>query len=95
MRVGDFGLARDIYLTNYYRAPSEAKLPVKWMPPEMLQDGVSDEKSDVVSGRGIALNVVSGRGILLDVVSGKDIVLSVLVTIKHPRFLTDFLKLIN
>ena len=49
VRVGDFGLARDIYLTNYYRAPSEAKLPVKWMPPEMLQDGVSDEKSDVWS----------------------------------------------
>ena len=49
VKVGDFGLARDIYITNYYRAPSEAKLPVKWMSPEMLQDGISNEKTDVVS----------------------------------------------
>nr|BAA81717.3 protein tyrosine kinase [Ephydatia fluviatilis] len=49
VKVGDFGLTRDIYLTNYYRAPTETKLPVKWMPPEMLQDGVSDEKTDVWS----------------------------------------------
>ena len=25
------------------------KKPVKWMPPEMLQDGISTEKTDVVS----------------------------------------------
>ena len=49
VKIGDFGLARDIYITNYYRAPSEAKLPVKWMSPEMLQDGISNEKTDVVS----------------------------------------------
>ena len=49
VKIGDFGLARDIYLTNYYKAPSEAKLPVKWMSPEMLQDGISNEKTDVVS----------------------------------------------
>ena len=49
VKVGDFGLARDIYLTNYYRAPNEAKLPVKWMSPEMLQDGISNEMTDVVS----------------------------------------------
>ena len=47
--VGDFGLARDIYASAYYRAGEGAKLPVKWMPPETLHDGISNEKTDVVN----------------------------------------------
>ena len=46
--VGDFGLARDIYSADYYRAGRGARLPVKWMPPETLTDGISTEKTDVV-----------------------------------------------
>lgn len=50
VKVGDFGLARDIYATEYYRSNSKfAKLPVKWMPPEALNDKISNEKTDVVS----------------------------------------------
>ena len=48
IKVGDFGLARSIYTSNYYRATRSAKLPVKWMPPETLHDGISNEKADVV-----------------------------------------------
>ena len=47
--VGDFGLARDIYTAEYYRKNSNGRLPVKWMPPETLNDGISNEKTDVVS----------------------------------------------
>ena len=47
--VGDFGLARDIYTTEYYRNKSNTRLPVKWMSPETLNDGISNEKTDVVS----------------------------------------------
>ena len=47
--MGDFGLARDIYTDAYYRASKEAMLPVKWMAPEALLDGISNEKTDVVS----------------------------------------------
>ena len=47
--VGDFGLARDIYTAEYYRNNRNAKLPVKWMPPETLNDGISNEKTDAVS----------------------------------------------
>ena len=46
--VGDFGLARDIYIADYYRAGRGARLPVKWMPPEAIADGISTEKTDVV-----------------------------------------------
>ena len=46
--VGDFGLARDIYITDYYRAGRGARLPVKWMPLEAIADSISTEKTDVV-----------------------------------------------
>ncbi len=49
MRVGDFGLARDVYSSDYYRANQGARIPVKWMPPETLTDAISNEKTDVVS----------------------------------------------
>ena len=47
--VGDFGLARDVYAAEYYRSRASSRLPVKWMPPEALNDGISNEKTDVVS----------------------------------------------
>ena len=47
--VGDFGLARDVYITEYYRSKSNTGLPVKWMSPETLNDRISNEKTDVVS----------------------------------------------
>lgn len=49
IKVGDFGLARDTYQTDYYRMTNTQACPAKWMPPEMLQDGISTEKTDVVS----------------------------------------------
>ena len=47
--VANFGLARDIYSADYYGAGRETQLPVKWMPPETLEDGISTEKTDVVN----------------------------------------------
>ena len=50
MRIGDFGLAEDMY-TGYFRQDKKdaVKLPFKWMAPESLRDGLFSEKSDVVS----------------------------------------------
>ena len=51
IKVSDFGLTEDIYSRNYYRQGREdgvVKLPVKWMSPESLNDGVFTEKTDVV-----------------------------------------------
>ena len=48
IKVADFGLARDIYTTEYYRMNQHTTLPVKWMPLESLLDGYFDEKTDVV-----------------------------------------------
>ena len=50
MCVADFGLSKDVYSSDYYRLTHAAPLPVKWMAPESLNDGVFSEKTDVVSG---------------------------------------------
>ena len=49
IKVADFGLARDVYSTEYYRVEQHVVLPVKWMSLESLMDGYFDEKTDVVS----------------------------------------------
>ena len=49
VRVADFGLSRDIYSRDYYRLERRVKLPVKWLPPESLNDNIFNEKTDVVS----------------------------------------------
>jgi len=47
VKIGDFGLARDIYKNDYYRKEGEGMLPVRWMAPESLVDGVFTSQSDV------------------------------------------------
>jgi len=47
VKIGDFGLARDIYKNDYYRKEGEGLLPVRWMSPESLIDGVFTTLSDV------------------------------------------------
>ncbi|XP_042220290.1 proto-oncogene tyrosine-protein kinase ROS-like isoform X2 [Homarus americanus] len=47
VKIGDFGLARDIYKNDYYRKEGEGLLPVRWMSPESLVDGVFTSHSDV------------------------------------------------
>lgn len=47
VKIGDFGLARDIYKNDYYRKRGEGLLPVRWMAPESLMDGIFTTQSDV------------------------------------------------
>lgn len=47
--MADFGLTKDVYDRNYYRAIKNEKVPARWMPLESLVNGVWSEKSDVVS----------------------------------------------
>jgi hypothetical protein len=49
VKIGDFGLTRDVYQSDYYRKRGRGVLPVRWMPPESLQDGVFNHSSDVWS----------------------------------------------
>jgi len=56
IKVADFGLSEDIYTNTYYqqkKSDTAVKLPVKWMSPESIVDGIFTEKSDVVSATNI------------------------------------------
>ncbi|CAB3401307.1 unnamed protein product [Caenorhabditis bovis] len=46
VKIGDFGMARDLYYTDYYKPTGKRLMPVRWMAPESLKDGKFDSKSD-------------------------------------------------
>ncbi len=51
IKVADFGLSESIDVTKeYYRQEMEnaIKLPIKWLAPECISDGLFSERSDVV-----------------------------------------------
>ena len=37
VKVGDFGMAQDVYEREYYRTKGRRLLPVRWMAPESLR----------------------------------------------------------
>ncbi|KAL5273262.1 InR family protein [Megaselia abdita] len=49
VKIGDFGMTKDVYETDYYRKLTKGLLPVRWMAPESLKDGVFSSASDVFS----------------------------------------------
>ena len=49
VKIGDFGMTRDVYETDYYRKGGKGKVPVRWMAPESLRDGIFSSQSDVWS----------------------------------------------
>ena len=56
IKVADFGLAESLDTTkDYFRQSQEAniKLPLKWMAPESMHDGIFSEHSDAVSNDGV------------------------------------------
>ena len=50
IKVADFGLTEDIYMANYFKQDdsTSVKLPIKWLAPESIHDGIFSEKTDVV-----------------------------------------------
>ena len=44
LKIADFGLSRE---TDLYVSTLSIKLPIRWMAPESIKDGVFTEKSDV------------------------------------------------
>uniref|UniRef100_A0A183EJ04 receptor protein-tyrosine kinase n=1 Tax=Gongylonema pulchrum TaxID=637853 RepID=A0A183EJ04_9BILA len=48
-KIADFGLARDVYTNDYYRVHGDDFLPLRWLSPESINDGIFTCKSDVWS----------------------------------------------
>ena len=49
VKIGDFGLTRSMYEKEYYRKTGATALPIRWMSPESLEDGVYSSATDVWS----------------------------------------------
>lgn len=49
IKIGDFGMSRNLYSRDYYRVNGQAILPVRWMPPEALIYGKFSVEGDVWS----------------------------------------------
>ena len=53
VKVADFGLAEDMYGTNYlyHHRSSEGgeRVPIRWMAPESIDTNIYNEATDVVS----------------------------------------------
>lgn len=49
VKIGDFGMSRQIYDSNYYRKGGKGKMPVRWMAPESIGEGIFTSQSDVWS----------------------------------------------
>ncbi len=50
VKIGDFGLAKNMYSKDYYKPFFNQKpMPIRWMSPEAIFDGIYTSKSDVWS----------------------------------------------
>uniref|UniRef100_A0A3Q3W3U2 Tyrosine-protein kinase receptor n=1 Tax=Mola mola TaxID=94237 RepID=A0A3Q3W3U2_MOLML len=49
VKIGDFGMSRDVYSTDYYRVGGHTMLPIRWMPPESIMYRRFTTESDVWS----------------------------------------------
>uniref|UniRef100_A0A3Q4BKS0 Tyrosine-protein kinase receptor n=1 Tax=Mola mola TaxID=94237 RepID=A0A3Q4BKS0_MOLML len=49
VKIGDFGMSRDIYSSDYYRVGGHTMLPIRWMPPESIMYRKFSTESDVWS----------------------------------------------
>lgn len=49
VKIGDLGMSRDVYQHDYYRKGGKGLMPVRWMAPESLNDGIFTSFSDVWS----------------------------------------------
>ncbi|KAL7648141.1 UNVERIFIED_CONTAM: hypothetical protein RMT77_000042 [Armadillidium vulgare] len=49
VKLSDFGMTRPVYENNYYRFNRKGMLPVRWMAPESIEDGIYTTMTDVWS----------------------------------------------
>eukprot|EP00117_Sycon_ciliatum_P029530 scpid28082/ scgid23489/ Insulin receptor; Insulin receptor subunit alpha; Insulin receptor subunit beta len=46
VKIGDFGMARDVKVSDYYRVKASALLPIRWMARESILDGIFTTQTD-------------------------------------------------
>ncbi|XP_052822135.1 uncharacterized protein LOC106880693 isoform X4 [Octopus bimaculoides] len=49
VKIGDFGMTRSLYESDFYKFSKKGMLPVRWMSPESIWDGIFTALSDIWS----------------------------------------------
>ena len=49
VKISDFGMSQDIYVSDYFRLGDSEMLPIRWMPPEAIMYSTFSTESDVWS----------------------------------------------
>ncbi|PIK62648.1 hypothetical protein BSL78_00440 [Apostichopus japonicus] len=60
--ISDFGMTRALYDSNYYRLNKQGRLPVRWMAPESVSEGLFTTMSDIWSLGVVIYEVVTFGG---------------------------------
>ncbi len=48
VKVGDFGMTKELYIQDYYTSDTADYVPLRWMAPECITQGKFSIYSDVV-----------------------------------------------
>nr|CAC14730.1 tyrosine kinase [Sycon raphanus] len=92
LKIGDFGFTRDIYESDYYRKTGGGVLPVRWMGPECLRDGLYIPESDVWSYGIVLWEMATLRGPAIPGESHEEVMNMVIGSghMERPTVLHDF-----
>ena len=93
VKIGDFGLSRDIYEGEYYHKDSKSSLPVRWMAPESLLKGTYSYASDVWSYGIVLWEIVTCGNLPYTGFSNRDVIQEVIngLLLNKPEICPDHL----
>lgn len=91
VKIGDFGLTRDIYTNDYYRRDTNDRLPVRWMAPESLKDNLYTSASDVWSFGVVVWEIVTFSAYPYQGLSNEEVINRVMqgLTMSRPENCPD------
>ncbi|KAI0225558.1 hypothetical protein LSAT2_023695 [Lamellibrachia satsuma] len=94
VKLGDFGMAKPIYDSDYYRLNKRGMLPVRWMAPESLCSGVFTHKSDIWSYGVVLYEILTFSNIPYQGFSNKQVVEYIKAgsIIQLPKKHSEFLR---
>ncbi|KAF5294240.1 hypothetical protein FQR65_LT10826 [Abscondita terminalis] len=93
VKVTTFGINRDVYEDDYYNDKKRGVIPVRWMAPETITDGVVNSKSNIWSYGIIIWEIITNAKKPYEDLSDSEVMRYVIGqnTMKRPNNCTDLM----